>query len=39
MHQSETLQNLQALLTTPGLYFAGQCVIALEEIVLAIPNG
>jgi hypothetical protein len=37
MHQSGTLRNLQAVLTTNGVYFAGQCVIALEEIVLAIP--
>ena len=29
MHQSGTLRNLQALLTTNGVYFAGQCVIAL----------
>jgi len=36
MHQSD-LRNLQAVLTTNGLYFAGQCVIALEEIVLALP--
>src|ERR1017187_6404774 len=39
MHQSETHRNLQATLTTSGLFFAGQCVIALEEIVLAIPTG
>ena len=37
MHPSETHRNLQATLTTSGLFFAGQCVIALEEIVLAIP--
>ena len=37
MHQSEMHRNLQATLTTSGLYFAGQCVIALEEIVKAIP--
>jgi hypothetical protein len=35
---SETHRNLQATLTTSGLFFAGQCVIALEEIVLAIPT-
>lgn len=39
MHQSGTLRNLQVVLTTNGVYFAGQCVIALEEIVLAIPAG
>ena len=39
MHQSETHRNLQATLTTSGLFFAGQCVIALEEIVLAIPTA
>lgn len=39
MHQSETHRNLQATLTTSGLYFAGQCVIALEELVLAIPTA
>src|SRR5208337_2235269 len=38
MHQSEAHRNLQASLTTSGLFFAGQCVIALEEIVLAIPK-
>jgi hypothetical protein len=38
MHQSETHRNLQATLTTSGLFFAGQCVITLEEIVLAIPT-
>jgi hypothetical protein len=37
MHQSEALRTLQASLTTNGLYFAGQCVIALEEIVGNIP--
>jgi len=37
MHQSEALRTLQALLTTNGVYFAGQCVIALEEIVAKIP--
>lgn len=37
MHQSETHRNLQATLTTSGLFFAGQCVIALEQIVRAIP--
>ena len=35
MHQAGTLRALQATLTTTGGYFAGQCVIALEEIVLA----
>jgi hypothetical protein len=29
--------DLQATLTTYGVYFAGQCVIALEEIVLNLP--
>jgi hypothetical protein len=32
MHQTEKHRHLQALLTTSGLYFAGQCVIALEEM-------
>jgi hypothetical protein len=36
MHQTNTHRALQAVLTTDGVYFAGQCVIALEEIVLAI---
>jgi hypothetical protein len=36
MHQSESHRSLQATLTTSGLFFAGQCVIALEEIVLPI---
>lgn len=36
MHQTDALRNLQAVLTTDGVYFAGQCVVALEEIVLAI---
>jgi len=39
MHQSEAHRNLQATLTTSGLFFAGQCVIALEEIALAIPTA
>jgi hypothetical protein len=39
MHQSEAHRNLQATLTTFGLFFAGQCVIALEEIALAIPTA
>jgi len=39
MHQSEAHRNLQATLTTFGLYFAGQCVIALEEIAMSIPNA
>lgn len=39
MHQSETHRSLQATLTTSGLFFAGQCVIALEQTVLAIPPG
>jgi hypothetical protein len=37
MHQTEALRALQATLTTNGVYFAGQCVVALEEIVLSIP--
>jgi len=37
MHQTEKHRHLQALLTTSGLYFAGQCVIALEEMILAMP--
>ena len=36
MHQSEALRNLQASLTTNGVFFARQCVIALEEIVAKI---
>lgn len=31
MHQEESLRGLQRTCTTMGLYFAGQCVIALEE--------
>jgi len=37
MHQTEALRGLQASLTTNGVYFADQCVIALEVIVLSIP--
>lgn len=37
MHQVESLRALQATLTTTGVYFAGQCVIVLEEIVAQIP--
>jgi hypothetical protein len=37
MHQSGTHRNLQAVMTTTGIYFAGQCVIVLEEIVQATP--
>lgn len=37
MHQSDdSLRGLQASCTTMGLYYAGQCVIALEETVSAI---
>jgi hypothetical protein len=32
-----SIGNFRALLTTNGVYFAGQCVIALEEIVAKIP--
>jgi hypothetical protein len=39
MHQTEALRELQATLTTNGVYFAGQCVIALEEIEKGIPPG
>jgi hypothetical protein len=37
MHQVESLRALQVTMTTTGVYFAGQCVIALEEIVAQIP--
>jgi hypothetical protein len=37
MHQSEKLRDLQCVCTTQGVYFAGQCVIALEQIILAVP--
>jgi len=37
MHQTKALRNLQAMLTTDGVYFAGKCVIALAEIALSIP--
>jgi hypothetical protein len=33
MHQKQNFRPLQAVLTTNGLYFAGQCVIALEEAI------
>lgn len=39
MHQTATHRELQAVLTTDGVTFAGQCVMALEEIVLAIPGA
>jgi hypothetical protein len=35
MHQVESLRALQATMTTSGVFFAGQCVIALEEITCA----
>jgi hypothetical protein len=37
MHQTGALRDLQAVMTTTGVYFAGQCVISLEQIVLAMP--
>jgi hypothetical protein len=37
MHQSETHRGLQATMTTTGVYFAGQCVIVLGEIVQSMP--
>ncbi len=37
MHQDEMMQNLQSTCTTQGVFFAGQCVIALSEAVLALP--
>jgi hypothetical protein len=38
MHNDrEPLWNLQMSCTTFGMYFAGQCVMALERIVAAIP--
>ncbi len=39
MHQNDdSLRGLQCSCTTMGLYFAGQCVIAIEEIVSAISR-
>jgi hypothetical protein len=38
MHQEEMVGNLQCGCTTQGLYFAGQCVIALSEVVSAFPS-
>jgi hypothetical protein len=37
MQESEKLRDLQVVCTTHGVYFAGQCVIALEHVILAIP--
>jgi len=37
MHQSESVIELQATCTTQGLYFAGRCVMALEQMVAKIP--
>ena len=37
MHQTEKHRHIQSLLTTSGVYFAGQCVIALEGIIFAMP--
>lgn len=38
MHQTQTHDALQAVLTTDGVYFAGQCVIALEGIIVTIAQ-
>lgn len=38
MHQGEKLRGLQSICTTHGVYFAGQCVMALEQTALAIPS-
>ena len=38
VHQSEIHRGLQASMTTTGVYYAGQCVIVLEEIVQSIPH-
>jgi hypothetical protein len=37
MHQSKNVIELQAACTTQGLYFAGRCVMALEQMVACIP--
>jgi hypothetical protein len=39
MHQGSRLRNLQAICTTQGLFFAGQCVTALDRFILAIPTS
>lgn len=36
MHQTEMLRELQATLTTDGVFLAGECVIALEGMILGI---
>jgi hypothetical protein len=36
MHQSKNVIELQATCTTLGLYFAGRCVMSLEQIVAKI---
>lgn len=37
MHQTKNVIELQATCTTQGLYFAGRCVMALEQMVGKIP--
>jgi hypothetical protein len=37
MHQSQIAKNFQSIYTTHGVYFAGRCVMALEQMVSKIP--
>jgi len=37
MHQTGNLGDFQSVCTTDGVYLAGQCVIALEQMIAAIP--
>jgi len=37
MHQSQTVKNFQSVCTTQGVYFAGRCVMTLDQMVSNIP--
>jgi hypothetical protein len=37
MHQGKSVVELQGVCTTYGVYFAGRCVMALEQMVASIP--
>jgi hypothetical protein len=38
MHQEEKIRKIQCVCTTQGLYFAGQCAIALSDAIAAFPS-
>ncbi len=39
MHQDQATRGLQCVCTTIGVYYAGQCVILMEGMILGTPPG